>query len=166
MSMSTEPEKGPERQWREAARKVRRGTLAALQAVCGWLLLYLAIGGLLGFGFDAPFTTEPSCVPFSSVFGLLQTSCRVEVVNRLWSIAVGWPRLAIVFPALAIALLRTAVENADYLLEASAWILYSMPLFAVLYAGALYWRKRHRGVADIITVAMIGEILVLGFSMR
>ena len=66
--------------------------LEAMHALAGWLLIYLVDWRRPGLCFLATLTDEPSCLPRITVFGVLMTSCPVQIVNTFWYFVVGVPR--------------------------------------------------------------------------
>jgi hypothetical protein len=89
-------------------------------------------------------------------------------VNFFWSVTVGWPRLLIIFPALAIALFKAAASGVGWhwSIDAAWWVFCSIPLFLLVWAGTSYWWKRHRTVAMIATTTIVLEILTLGLMIE
>ena len=153
---------------REAApQNFRRGFLRPLHALAGWFLLYVAVGGLLGFGVLNPHTSGSSCVPFNSFFGAIESACPNETVNIFWSVTIGWPRLLIVFPALAISLFKAAASNGDWrpFLDGAMWLLYSAPVTLIICAGTFHWWKHRRFIGVVIATITLLEILVLGVTL-
>lgn len=146
-----------------------RRSLRGLHAFAGGFLLYLAFGGLAGFALTRPYTYEPSCVPFVTVFAQITSSCPEKAVNVLWTITLGIPRLLITFPVLAIAKIRAFLHNNGaplrWLLDGSIWLLYSIPLLLLIWAGTLHWWKRHQAAATIILTLIVWQILWLGLRV-
>ena len=120
--------------------------LGYLWAFSGWFLVYAAVGGLAGFAVTHPYTYEPGCLPGLSVGGVIESNCPVQAVNWFWSIIVGWPRLLIVFPAIAFALLKAAIKNGwwERAEDGAIWLMYSTPFLLLVWAGTLYWWRRCR----------------------
>src|SRR5258706_3233671 len=146
-----------------AERSFRRRLFTGLQAFSGGFLLYLAVCGLAGIAVERRFTSEPSCFPFNSIFGLLESTCPDAAVNLFWSVTVGWPRFLIVFPALAIAQFKVVVSGGGrHLWDATMWLIYSIPLLLLIWAGIRYWWKRYRAIAPIAAIFVVWETFRLG----
>ena len=56
-----------------------RRALAILKLLCGWLVLYIAVGGLLSFAFSGPYRPELGCVPHSVTFGGLESGAPIRL---------------------------------------------------------------------------------------
>jgi hypothetical protein len=168
-----------------AADQGRRGGLRRflriLHAVTGWFLLYWAIGGLISMTFMRHYTSEPSCIPFNSVFGVLQTTCPSEIVNYLWAAVVGWPRFLLVIPAAAFSMLKAAALSTiytfistgefnppffakGYFLNATPWLKLSIPLFLLAAFGANYWWHCYRGLAVMAVTLLLLQIVMFGLE--
>ncbi len=135
-----------------------------IQLLCGWLVIYFAIGGAVGFIFRQAYNQEPSCVPFNTVFGLLEATCPNAIVNWFWTILVGIPRLFIVFPALWLSLLKTSFQNdgnAGYFMESCWWLVVSLPFFIVVFLGLKHWRHRSHKLSLYIGITLMLEIIAL-----
>jgi hypothetical protein len=137
-----------------------------VQTLCGWLLVYISVGAALGILVERPYTDAPTCLPFGSVFGILESRCPSEVVNFFWAASAGIPRLAIVPPALSFALFLASIsKGGDWWLDAMGWLVMSAPLLLVAYAGFLYWRRRSIWLA-LFPLAVLGVAIVyLGTRM-
>ena len=126
----------------KTSRGYLRYLLGGLHALSGWFLVYLAVGGLIGFavpGQGADAYSEARCTPFVTVFGVIESTCPNAAVNWLWDAIVGLPRFVIVFPALAVAFIKTSLLTAwPRWADAEGWLLYSIPLLLLLAAGTQY----------------------------
>lgn len=133
-------------------------------AAIGWLLVYLAVGGALGFAVTRPHQAGPSCVPFLSMFGAIETTCSNEWANLLWFIAIGIPRLLIIPSGLMFALLKAGFIARDgrMALDAIPFVLASIPVLLLIWCGRNYWWNRQRVVAWIATMSIVLEIALLG----
>jgi hypothetical protein len=131
-----------------------------------WFMLYVAMGGGIGAAIRRPYQTAPSCRPFNSVFGLIQSTCLNEAVNFFWLIVAGIPRPLILFPALAVAMVRAALLGARWHWSSAAlWLVYSIPFLLIGAAGATYSRTRHRTIAAVASALILLEIAALGPAM-
>lgn len=138
----------------------------ALQTLCGWALVYLSIGAAVGFLFDRPYTDAPTCLPFTSVFGVLETTCPNQPVDIFWMIAVEIPRAVILMLAIPLGLLlASAIHGGHWWLEAIRWLALSVPLLLVTYAGFLYWRHRSLPIALLLMAVLGTEATLLGIKM-
>jgi len=137
-----------------------------LHALSGWLLIYVAVGGALGFGVWLPYTEEPSCLPFRQVFGLITSSCPVQAVNLFWDATIGVPRFLLIFPGIAFAMFRVGLLTSMHsrLLDGFWFLLLSLPLALLLWAGMRYWLRRRRAVAWIAVAAIGLQIVWIGLS--
>ena len=131
-----------------------------------WCLLYITFGGAAGFLFHAPYTSEPSCTPFYSAFGLLDTSCPNEAINLVWSVLICDPRFVIVFPSLAVALFKASLFHGMYnrALDGAVWLILSTPLFLVMWRGMRSWYQENSIFSVLVGLALITEIAFLGFQ--
>ncbi|MBX3505113.1 MAG: hypothetical protein KF895_06500 [Parvibaculum sp.] len=136
------------------------------QNLCGWLLVYLSVGAVIGILLERPYTDAPTCLPFVSVFGILESRCPSEAVNFLWAVVGGVPRLAILPLVLSFSLFLASIsQGGHWWLNAMVWLLMSAPLLLVAYAGFLYWRRRSVWLA-LSPLAVLGVAIVyLGTRM-
>jgi hypothetical protein len=128
--------------------------------------LYVGVGGLGGIVATCPSVSGSSCLPFLSVFGVIESTCPNATVNIVWVVALGIPRFLMVFPAIPIAVLKAAILNGDrhWLTEGLVWLALSIPIVAGPWVGALYWGRHHRYIAILITPLVLGGMM--GVSMR
>jgi hypothetical protein len=137
-----------------------------LQTLCGWVLVYFSIGAAAGFLFDRPYADTQTCLPFTSVFGVLETNCSNKLADIAWMVAVEIPRLAIVVPAVSLAFVVSSITHGGHRwLEALRWLALSVPLFLAAYAGFVYWRRRSLRVALLLVGALGTEVALLGTGM-
>lgn len=124
------------------------------------VLAYLDAGGLLGFILQQNGPDKPACWPHVSVFGVLETNCASSLAGWFWFFAAELPRMILVFPALAIAMIRAGIRNGSfggsYFLESIPWVLYSIPLLLVIWLGISSWPRR---------TAKHGFLLALGLAV-
>lgn len=143
---------------------IKAGRIA--QNLCGWLLVYLSVGAVIGILFERPYTDAPTCLPLVSVFGILESRCPSEAVNFFWAAVAGVPRLVIVPPALSFALFLASIsKGGHWWLDAIVWLLMSAPLLFVAYAGFVYWRQRSMWLALLPLAALGAAIVYLGMRM-
>ncbi len=112
-------------------------------------MLYAAAGVLAGFVIARPPASATDCIPIPSIFGVLSWNCSDPTVSALLSITVGWPRWMILNPVIAISFFKAGLLGGGlrWLLTSAAWLVYSIPVLLILWAGTLYWWKRHRATA-------------------
>ena len=139
--------------------------LGRLHTLSGWFLFYLAIGGLIGFAVTHPQPSEPSCLPYIDMFGVIESACSQRAVDFFWSFTIGWPRFLIVFPAIAVSLLKAGFNNgwSSRIFDGTVFLLYSVPVFLLVWAGTLYWWRRYRFVCIMAVAMVVLVVLTLGF---
>lgn len=140
-----------------------------LRKLSAWFVVYVAVGGALGFAVRQPYTEEASCFPFSSVFGVIVSNCPDAWVNWFWDATVGWPRFVIVLPAIAIAALKVGLEAlpthwSHRWVDAAAFATVSTPIVLLLWTGIRYWHRRHPRFAALLGVAVLSETIILGLT--
>src|SRR5262245_56000516 len=125
------------------------------------VLLYIDVGALAGFLVAQHGTSDPMCWPRVSAFGVLETDCSNALLGWLWFFAIGLPRMIIVFPALGVAMIGASIHDSEYgthyFLESVTWLLYSIPLLLVIWAGIWAWRKSAL-VTIILVFVLLAEI--------
>jgi hypothetical protein len=146
--------------------------IGAMHALAGWLLIYLAIGGALGFAFWQPLTDGPSCFPRITVFGVLTTSCPMQIVNIFWYFAVEVPRFAVVILAMPLMFVFVTIKAMifaggqkttyySYLWNAVPWLRATIPLLILIFAGGTFWWKRTRAIALGAPAAFVAAAVYL-----
>ena len=143
-----------------------RAFRSVLGGFCAAFLCYVVIGGLTGFAFGQPFFVGAPCLPHNSTFGVLEAHCETALANTFWLLAAEIPRLVLVFPALAVTLIRASILNhfdSHYALESVPWMAYSMPLALMSWAGFRHMRTRSSTAAHLAIVLLMGEILFLAW---
>ena len=88
-----------------------------------------------------------------------------ELVNLFWTATVGLPRFILVFPAVAIALLRAVLIGCtlDHVIDAEPFLLGSIPQIVVIWRGVRYWYRRNIAFSAMVGFAVISEFVTLGF---
>ena len=151
-----------------AALRRRLGAVTRIiEAVCGWFLLYVVSGALLGFAIARPYTAEAGCVPFNSVWGVLDTNCQSWLGAAAWFVAVGMPRMIIVFPAIVLASVRAFITNGlavRYLGNAIPFALITIPVALIATGSFLFWRSRSKPFGAALLAVLLTEIVYLGVS--
>ena len=163
-----------------------RRLLGYLYYLTGWGLIYLMGGLLLGMTLAGPMPGDlecGSCWPHNSVFGVIETSCPSPVASWFWNLTVGYPRLAIVFPALAISFYKAAAKSlyrgwmqgdshgiaaysaAGFAGNALPFLLPSLLVASLMGLGASYWYRRNRAFGISLGVAGAGSTIWLGMSL-
>jgi hypothetical protein len=139
----------------------RLGSWASL--LCGWYLVYfIAIESFIRFAAtDYPNRTE--CWPYWSVFGAVQTNCHSRWLDSLWAIFVELPHLPFLIPAIAIAARLSGGYEAWLLVD--NFLLLSIPVAIIWYAGHRYWNNINPFVAWLITLVLASQIGVLAGRM-
>jgi len=132
------------------------------------MVIYIAIGGALGFAVREAYAPDGSCAPYHAAYGLIESHCRVQAVNMFWFGTIAIPRFLIAFPALAIALVRATPSGNGTLAQAGVWLLYSIPVGLVLWFGTRYWLRLgvnyYRVMVCLALSMILAEIVVLGFQ--
>lgn len=134
-----------------------------LLAAAGWLLLYIAIGGLGLFVVRAPYSSEPTCLPFHTMGGIT-SSCPNEAVNLLWLVALGIPTFVVELSSLSVSIALDAFRQGEPLLVLDGlgyWIA-SIPLLIVAILGVMHWRRTGSPIGWIAVAVLIAEILAWG----
>jgi len=140
-------------------------------AACGVLLLWLSIGNIAGASLAVsylegnPHTGVHRCIPYSSVFGVIETDCENPFAKEAWAFGVEIPRMVIVPAAMTYVLVRASVKSSfdlHYLLEASWWALLSIPFIAVAVFGFWFWHKWSPLSAFAITIPLFYIVMGLG----
>jgi hypothetical protein len=141
-----------------------RRTLKIIQLLCGLAILYITFGGIVGAALTRHYAHEPACIPYVVTFGVFLWKCESAAADLFWSVVVGWPRVAIVPPALAFTLIKDSVKNHHwfFLHDAVWWMLWSVPLVLVAWGGFAYWKTRSTLFAIGLTATLVGEIVYLG----
>jgi hypothetical protein len=133
--------------------------IGVLVALCGWFMLYLAIGGTVGLFFSAPGDGASHCMPALVGMGLLESTCPSEAVNLFWAMTVGIPRALLVLPALAAEIVLSAIQDGTAGFPGFArfvdWLLIAGPALLVIGAGIHYWRRRNTAIAVLITALLL-----------
>jgi hypothetical protein len=144
-----------------------RKVVALGRVLSGWFILYVAIGGCIGAAISRPYQNTPSCLPFHSIFGVIESTCPNEAVNLFWLIIVGVPRLLIICPAVVIAMVKAALSGMSWHWRSAAWwLVYSIPFLIIASAGASYWwTRRHRAIATVAPALILLEIVALGLAL-
>lgn len=146
-----------------------RRTFRTIRLLCGCLVVYITVGGLLAFALDRPYSTAVDCFPQTSAFAVLVSNCDNSMVNLFWSVIAGWPRFVIVVPALVFAGVHAFAKNGFhywfYLDNAIPFAVLSIPLVLVSWGGISYWIQMSRTFAAAQTALLLGEILYLGARM-
>lgn len=147
-----------------------RKTLSAIAPVgagfCAAFLVYLVIGGLIGFAVQQPFFKAPACLPHITVFAVLETDCEIRVAKLLWAFLAEIPRTILVLPALSLAMLKAFARNRwaiDYLLESVPWAAYSTPALLMSWVGFHYVHRVAPIAAWLLALTLAGEILCLAW---
>ena len=140
--------------------------LTIARFLCGWAVLYVALGGLLSFAFDRPWSRGLGCVPYD-VEGVLESACKDAGGQLFWSVLVGWPRFVIVIPAYALAFtLATVKTGSSFVLpDTVAFSVWSIPLALAACVSVWHWWPRSRALAVIQIATLLGEILYLGLRL-
>jgi hypothetical protein len=129
-----------------------------LHRLAGWFLLYLVIGGMIGLAFWTPHRSDATCVPYLTIFLLLQTNCGSELITLFWTLVVGIPRSFMIPFVLTLALFKAVFTNGvnghSYLPNAFHWMKISVPVLLLYSAGISYWWGCNRKLA-IITGAFL-----------
>ena len=140
-----------------ALRAVTSFLLRTASSAAGWITLYLAVAGFAGFVLNSGgYTSTPVCFPYHSGFGLLETRCNQPALDFAWSAAVGFPRFALVVPALAFSLGRSG-----NLADAFNLSLLSLPLLACAWVGVRHLCQRRPVVGSLAAAGIVGEVIAL-----
>jgi hypothetical protein len=146
-----------------------RQALWVLRLLCGWFVLYIAVGGLLSFAFDGPETPGLGCVPYGGEPGVIVIKCASAAATLFWEAVVGWPRLVIVFPALQVAMVHAAARNPHFywafLYDATGFSVLSVPLAFAVWGSFSHWKTRSKVFAIALTAMLLAEIAYLGLTM-
>ncbi len=149
-------------------RRLISHAIGAGRVCAGWFGLYVAAGGALVLLIPpGRYTDAPGCYPHYTVAGLIGSNCSLPLVNMVWFLALGLPRVAIVRIALVAALVRGAVKNfpeLHYLVDALPFVALSAPFVCLYYLSFRYWRTRDRRIAVLIPLLIGAEALFLGFQ--
>jgi hypothetical protein len=123
------------------------------------------VGGAAGFVVRAPYTSGFSCTPFNSEFGLIETNCPTAGVDLFWTVLLGFPRLTLAMPAIALAFFKAALLHGtvNWALEGGVWLLYSIPFLFIIWQGVRFWKVRNVAFALFIGITTIVEFVALGF---
>ena len=144
---------------------------SVLCAICGALVLWLSLGNVIGTYLAVSYpgghseSGEHRCVPYGSVFGVIETDCDSALVRAAWATAIEIPRMMIVPAALAQAFIRASVKNGFnvyYLLEALWWTLLSIPLLTIVVFGFRFWRSWSPLSAFAIILPLLYVLVDLG----
>jgi hypothetical protein len=143
-----------------------RRLLTMLRSLCGWAVLYIALGGLFSFAFDGPRRPGLGCVPYD-VEGILESGCKDVAGQLFWSLVVGWPRFVIALPAYALtfALATVKTGHSFFLVDGVPFFLLSIPVGLVACAGVWHWWPRSGALAVIQIATLLGEIVYLGLRL-
>lgn len=138
---------------------------------CGALLVYLVVCNAIADPLATSYPARMACMPFHSVFGLLETECDDPFLWTFWFLSADIPRFVIVPPALAIAMLKAFAHNFGcdsawhYFLESLPWFAMSIPIALTNWVGFRYWRSDRPIVAWILALAIVAEIVGLGLRL-
>jgi hypothetical protein len=140
--------------------------LNIVRFLCGWAVLYIALGGLVAFAFDRPWRPGLGCLPYD-VEGVLESECKDAAGQLFWSVVVGWPRFVIVIPAYALAFTAATVKTGSsfVLADAVAFALWSIPLALAACFSVWHWWPRSRALAVIQIATLLGDIVYLGLRL-
>ncbi len=134
----------------------------------GCLALYLAVGGLAGFGYG--FGHGPVCIPVhGSVLDYLSCSNRLNSV--WWNIFIGWPRVIVVPLTIVGALLRGALHQRSmagapiYWDELGFWALSCVPFVGLMAFGWQYWYRRSKAITKVIAPVLL-VLWLLGLLLK
>lgn len=147
-----------------------RRALNVLGFLCGWLVLYIALGSLLSFAFDdRPYTTQLDCIPHGSMFGVLEANCANLAAKLLWYVLVEWPRFVIVFPSMQVAMVHAFTNDGmtrwGYLYNAVPFFVGSVPLALAVCGSVLHWKRRSNAFAAAQVAVLLAEIGYLGLHI-
>ena len=138
------------------------------KACAGWLGIYIAAGGILAFIVNPDtYTEQPGCYPHYEMFGQIQANCPTQLINALWFIVLGLPRLAVTPLALTVALCAAsawAFHDPWYLLNALPFAVAAIPSVMLYYVSFVYWRQRLKPVAALTLLALAAETLITAFQ--
>ena len=138
------------------------------QVASGWLLVYVALVGTAVLASAQHYQYEPSCYPYFSADGVVETSCRHDWMNTAWSIGVGLPWFLTLFPALGFGLAKVSIVQGDWRYAANGlpFLLVSAPILLLIWSGGLYWWKQWRPVALVSLALIFANIIALGWDLR
>ena len=149
--------------WSALSRVARFG-----KAFAGWFGLYVAAGTLLFYVVPiGHFTSDPTCRPFYSAFGQIESNCTLGIGNVFWALVLGIPRLIVTPGGLAFALIKAVAKNGfttrSYALDALPFLVVFIPVALLIWQSFSYWRQRHILVARLIVSIFLVETVILGF---
>ena len=134
-----------------------------IQAACGWVMLYLAIGGTAGWLVHAGYPVGASCGPFNSVDGGIASRCGQPWVDAFWLVTLGVPRLAMLLPALFATLAGHGLVRGDFRMASNGapFLVASIPFLLVTWFGARFWWRRRRAFGLGVLALVLGDVAVL-----
>jgi hypothetical protein len=133
------------------------------QLVTALILLYIDIGALAGFLIERHHHGATDCWPYVSVFGVLETECTNALMGWVWFFLVGLPRVLIMLPALGLSMIEAGIKSGPvfgtyYAFASITWLLYSIPLFAIVWAAISSWRTLSVPVVTLLVLILTIEI--------
>lgn len=154
---------------REVSRFVRSRTDILLgeigpwpQRVCGWFLLYVIVGGLLGFAVATPIDGAIACWPHASIFGLLHADCQADLLRWFWTATVEIPRAILLLPAVFISNIGSVLAGTeDNAINLAKWLLLLLLLAFIAFLGVRFWQKQNQFFAAGILASLAGQLIAL-----
>jgi hypothetical protein len=118
-----------------------RRLLKIVQLLCGLVILYITIGGLIGLFLPRIDPNDPRCLPRDAGYGF-ESTCASAAADLLWLATLGVPRGIILFAGMAVSFLKSLVshirdpqQRIEFLSQAVVFAGVSIPLILAAWGS-------------------------------
>jgi hypothetical protein len=129
-------------------------------ALCGAVLVYMALGALAGLAFPDARPLQNGCQPETWLHTL--TGCHKPTIYAIWRWTVGIPRFLVSWPLVAVGLVQSLTANMGSSADLAAFAQTFAAVFVAVMAAATwfgfrFWQPRVPAFAWLLLIVLAGH---------